>query len=97
MHPYFIAMSKPRVDIWIVCVSLHLDDTIIKDRLISNIQDICHLRYFVWLIPMISKIQRLSEFLFTARVDIFDCHPCVKNYVSYLFHLLVQYKHLTLS
>jgi len=31
------------------------------------------------------------------QADFFDCRFCVKNYVSYLFHLLIQCKYLTLS
>jgi len=34
-------------------MNLHLDDAIIKDRLIFNIQDISNLKYFVRWIPVI--------------------------------------------
>jgi len=53
-----IAMSKRRVSIRIVRVSLNLDDAIIKDRL--NIQNISHLRFFVRQNLMFSKIQKFT-------------------------------------
>jgi len=41
-------------------VSLNLDDAVIKDRLISIVQNISHFKYFSRQNPMISKIQYLT-------------------------------------
>jgi len=35
------------------------------------------------------------RFFIISLMDTFDCHLCIKNCVSFWFHLFVQYEHLT--
>jgi len=86
-------MSKRGVDVWIVRVKLEFDDTVVKDRFVSNIQDINHFRCFnkaqcnkfnVW--------SRITFLLLNDRIFLIIIH--LAKIVSSPFRLLVQNKHL---